>query len=80
MRLMFNYGVCRMPGSRILTTIEQPVSDPYKERYKSLSLAMLVLSRALSGGFCPFGVFSMYQDTSLSSSIDVTIKVCFGVR
>ena len=64
-----------MYGTRILTIVDRPVNDLYKERYKGLSLVMLVLSRALSGGFCPFGVFALYQDGALSASIDIAVKI-----
>ena len=66
-------------GLRTLSSMGAAVQDPYKQRFKGVSLAMQVLSRALGGGFCPFGVFALYQDTSLSSSIDTVVKVCVFV-
>jgi exportin-7 len=62
-------------GLRTLSSMGAAVQDPYKQRFKGISLAMQVLSRALGGGFCPFGVFALYQDASLSSSIDTIVKV-----
>ena len=39
--------------------------DPYSHKYKGIWLAITVLTRALAGNYCNFGVFELYGDPAL---------------
>ena len=47
-------------GSRIQQKEVPPGHDPYTQKYKGVSLCMLLLTRALSGNYVNFGVFALY--------------------
>lgn len=65
-------------GRRLLTA-PMPDGDLYKERYKSMSLALNVLISALSGSYVCFGVFALYNDPALDNSLDVSLKMILSV-
>lgn len=53
-------------------------SKVYRERYKLISICMQVLTRALSGGYCNFGVFELYGDSCLSTAIKTLAYMLFS--
>jgi len=65
-------------GRRLLST-PPPEGDIYKERYKSMSLALNVLISALSGNYVCFGVFSLYNDPALENALDISLQMILSV-
>lgn len=65
-------------GSRIKIA---PVTgkDLYAQRYKSIWTCMSILSRALSGNYCNFGVFALYGDSALADALDVVVKLAVSI-
>ncbi|PRP83984.1 hypothetical protein PROFUN_08668 [Planoprotostelium fungivorum] len=64
-------------GSRIFSYT--PSSNPYKEKYKSISLCLQMLTRSLLGNYLNFGVFELYGDPTLSDALSVAIKLATSV-
>lgn len=64
-------------GSRIL---QLPVQQNiYLEKYKGIRLMLNTLTNALSGNYVNFGVFSLYNDTALQNSLDVSLQMCLQI-
>ncbi|KAL0488799.1 exportin-XPO7 [Acrasis kona] len=53
--------------------------DEYDSRYKSVSICMKILTSALNGNYCNFGVFSLYNDRSLIDCLDVVIRLSLAI-
>jgi len=53
--------------------------DIYKNRYKGMALAMNVLNSALGGNYVCFGVFALYNDQALDSSLDIALQMALSV-
>jgi exportin-7 len=53
--------------------------DVYAEKYKPVMLAMGVLLHALSGDYCNFGVFQLYNDRALLDALDVVVKLALMI-
>jgi exportin-7 len=53
--------------------------NPYDEKYKGIHIAMTALSRSLSGNYCNFGVFKLYNDNSLIKVLDVVIRLALTI-
>ena len=51
----------------------------YASKYKAVTIAATIMSRALEGGFVNFGVFKLYADPSLDSSVGVLLQVLLGI-
>jgi exportin-7 len=68
-------------GRRLMATPKPPPGDPeiYKKRYKGLSLSLHVLNSALGGNYVCFGVFELYNDTALESSLEVALQMALSV-
>lgn len=66
-------------GRRLLASPPPAEGDIYKLRYKPMSLALNVLYQALSGNYVCFGVFSLYNDPSLESALDVSLQMILSV-
>lgn len=64
-------------GTRIANVAVQ--RDVYDERYKGIHVAMTVLARSLSGNFCNFGVFKLYNDNSLIKALDIVIRLALSI-
>ncbi len=47
----------------------------YSHWYKGMSLLLMVMSQALQGNYVNFGVFELYKDPALSSSLQVSLQV-----
>lgn len=65
-------------GRRLLVA-PMPEGDIYKERYKSMALALNVLISALSGNYVCFGVFALYNDLALDNALDVSLQMILSV-
>jgi len=52
-----------------------PVKDPYEEKYRLVMISMEILARALSGDYCNFGVFQLYNDRALVDALEVVVKL-----
>ena len=81
--LLFRYVsdvVCAY-GRRMLQLPPPNSNDPeiYKKRYKGLSLSLHVLNSALGGNYVCFGVFELYNDRALESSLDVALQMALSV-
>ncbi|KAL3918381.1 MAG: hypothetical protein SGILL_004261 [Bacillariaceae sp.] len=81
--LLFRYTsdvVCAY-GQRLMSTPPPPAGDPeiYKKRYKGLALSLHVLNSALGGNYVCFGVFELYKDPALSSSLATALKMALSV-
>jgi exportin-7 len=64
-------------GTRILqrTTFR----DLYTEKYKGIGVCLDMFARALNGNYTNFGVFEMYNDLSLASSMALALQMCLAV-
>ncbi|KAG7356446.1 Importin-beta N-terminal domain containing protein [Nitzschia inconspicua] len=81
--LLFRYTsdvVCAY-GRRLMAMPPPAAGDPeiYKKRYKGLSLSLHVLNSALGGNYVCFGVFELYNDRALESSLDVSLTMALSV-
>jgi len=65
-------------GSRILNYTPPPESI-FQQKYKGMAICFNIMSRCLNGGYCNFGVFSLYRDTALIDAIDVTLRMIFAI-
>ena len=63
-------------GSRVLQL--QP-KDPYAGKYKGIWIALLVLTRALGGGYTNFGVFALYGDPALNDALGMAFKLALSI-
>ena len=66
-------------GNRTLDQRALTLSDPYEQRYKGIWICLLVLSRAISGNYVNFGVFSLYNDPALVNALDVCLRMVFTI-
>eukprot|EP00891_Asterochloris_glomerata_P007395 jgi/Astpho2/7395/fgenesh1_pm.00114_%23_12_t len=70
--------------SKIIVTfgnhvLQAPVTgDPYMQKYKGVWLSITVLTRALAGNYCNFGVFDLYGDPALKDALDMALKMVLG--
>lgn len=51
----------------------------YAQKYKGISLCLLLFTRALAGNYVNFGVFALYGDRALSDCLEVTIQLCLSI-
>ena len=65
-------------GSRVLRAGLQGGS-PYDTRYKGIWVSLLMLSRALTGGYVNFGVFELYGDPALRDALEVAFALCVAI-
>lgn len=71
--------------SRVLTTYGkynlsvQANDNPYAEKYKGTCHCLVTLSRSLTGNYCNFGVFQLYEDPCLWDSLDVCIRMALSI-
>eukprot|EP00392_Amoebophrya_sp_AT5.2_P011946 g12036.t1 len=69
------------PGP-IGTTAAPPAAPPrnlYQQKYKGVGVALDLFSHALNGGYCNFGVFELYGDTSLQKSMSLALQMCLCI-
>jgi exportin-7 len=70
-------------ASRLLATYGHRILNgappTYADKYKGVSICLTILSRALSGGYVNFGVFSLYGDTALSAALDVVLQLSLSI-
>eukprot|EP01119_Soliformovum_irregulare_P014862 TRINITY_DN4101_c0_g1_i2.p1 TRINITY_DN4101_c0_g1~~TRINITY_DN4101_c0_g1_i2.p1 ORF type:complete len:1062 (+),score=299.67 TRINITY_DN4101_c0_g1_i2:98-3283(+) len=64
-------------GNRILNYV--PMTNPYGEKYRGISMVMTMLVRSLVGTYVNFGVFALYGDSALVDALDVTLKLAFSI-
>ncbi|XP_010495084.1 PREDICTED: exportin-7-like [Camelina sativa] len=64
-------------GSRILALPN--VADIYAFKYKGIWVSLTILSRALSGNYCNFGVFELYGDRALADALDIALKMTLAI-
>ncbi|KAF2537504.1 hypothetical protein F2Q68_00023235 [Brassica cretica] len=64
-------------GSRILSLPN--VADIYAFKYKGFWVSLTILSRALSGNYCNFGVFELYGDPALADALDIALKMTLSI-
>eukprot|EP00761_Pharyngomonas_kirbyi_P013683 gb/GECH01013712.1/.p1 GENE.gb/GECH01013712.1/~~gb/GECH01013712.1/.p1 ORF type:complete len:1061 (+),score=152.47 gb/GECH01013712.1/:1-3183(+) len=64
--------ICAFGESIQNITVEK---DPYKELYKQIWVCMSILSRAMGGNYCNFGVFALYGDPALSNAINAIVNM-----
>ncbi|KAG7549684.1 Importin-beta N-terminal domain [Arabidopsis thaliana x Arabidopsis arenosa] len=64
-------------GSRILSLPN--VADIYAFKYKGIWVSLTILSRALSGNYCNFGVFELYGDRALADALDIALKMTLAI-
>eukprot|EP01062_Namystynia_karyoxenos_P054833 TRINITY_DN453_c0_g1_i1.p1 TRINITY_DN453_c0_g1~~TRINITY_DN453_c0_g1_i1.p1 ORF type:complete len:1120 (+),score=403.14 TRINITY_DN453_c0_g1_i1:101-3460(+) len=50
-------------------------SDKYSGIYKPLNICITILARALHGGYCNFGVFSLYKDPTLDEALETVMQL-----
>lgn len=64
-------------GTRILQRTQ--FRDMYVEKYKGIGVALDMFSHALHGNYTNFGVFELYADNSLSSSMALALRMCLAI-
>uniref|UniRef100_A0A1J3EQ27 Exportin-7 n=1 Tax=Noccaea caerulescens TaxID=107243 RepID=A0A1J3EQ27_NOCCA len=64
-------------GSRVLSLPN--VADIYAFKYKGIWVSLTILSRALSGNYCNFGVFELYGDRALADALDIALKMTLAI-
>ena len=58
---------------------ERRVADAYRDKYKGISLALSMLSRALNGSYVNFGVFELYQDPALDNALSAAMSMALAI-
>lgn len=70
-------------ASRLLVTYGQHIltgaPPTYKDKYKGVSICLLIMSRALSGGYCNLGVFQLYGDSALSEALNIVLQLSLSI-
>ncbi|KAL8448465.1 hypothetical protein Emed_003799 [Eimeria media] len=64
-------------GNRILQ--KPDFTDPYKEKYKGMAVALQILSNIISGSYCHYEVFEVYGDTVLNDSLRLALQMCLAI-
>ncbi|KAJ4956852.1 hypothetical protein NE237_013635 [Protea cynaroides] len=64
-------------GTRILSLPN--AADIYAFKYKGIWICLTILSRALAGNFCNFGVFELYGDRALADVLDIALKMILSI-
>lgn len=64
---------------RQIAVLKMNSTDAYAERYKGISVCMKILSSALNGNYCNFGVFALYNDRSLIDCLDTIIRLSLAI-
>jgi len=64
-------------GTRILQRTQ--FKDLYVEKYKGIGIALDMFSHALHGNYTNFGVFELYADNSLASSMALALRMCLAI-
>ena len=58
---------------------KQDFTDPYKEKYKGMAVALQILSNIISGSYCHYEVFEVYGDTVLNDSLRLALQMCLAI-
>jgi len=69
--------ILRTYGTRILQRTQ--FRDLYVEKYKGIGVALDMFAHALHGGYTNFGVFELYSDNSLSTSMSLALQMCLSI-
>ncbi|KAL9265012.1 Exportin-7-B-like protein [Drosera capensis] len=64
-------------GSRIMSCPN--VADIYSFKYKGIWICLTILTRALVGNYCNFGVFELYGDSALVDALDIALKMTLSI-
>uniref|UniRef100_A0A7S4KJ54 Importin N-terminal domain-containing protein n=1 Tax=Guillardia theta TaxID=55529 RepID=A0A7S4KJ54_GUITH len=62
-------------GQRILNG----VPPTYKDKYKGISICLMILNRLLSGGYVNFGVFQLYGDSALNNALNIVLQLSLSI-
>ncbi|KAL8437804.1 hypothetical protein ACSSS7_000685 [Eimeria intestinalis] len=74
---VFRFSWASLSLRRIL---QKPDStDPYKEKYKGMAVALQILSNIISGSYCHYEVFEVYGDTVLNDSLRLALQMCLAI-
>ena len=86
-RLMVFYysGRCQTSLSRTVEHFSsgsrpQDSTREYSHWFKGMSLVLTLMSHALQGNYVNFGVFNLYNDQALSSSLQVSLQVLLSMK
>eukprot|EP00397_Hematodinium_sp_SG-2012_P002865 GEMP01002873.1.p1 GENE.GEMP01002873.1~~GEMP01002873.1.p1 ORF type:complete len:1098 (+),score=232.07 GEMP01002873.1:197-3490(+) len=68
-------------GTRVLQRNDVDVAGKnlYKEKYKGMGIALDLFCHALHGGYTNFGVFDLYNDNSLATSMNLCLRMCLAI-
>ena len=69
------YSRALLGGSR-----PQDSTREYSHWFKGMSLVLTLMSHALQGNYVNFGVFNLYNDQALSSSLQVSLQVLLSMK
>jgi len=64
-------------GQRILQRTQ--FRDMYTEKYKGIGVTLDIFSHALHGNYANLGVFELYGDQSLSTSMALALQMCLAI-
>ena len=53
--------------------------DIYEEKYKGIGVALSLFTNTLGGNYANLGVFELYGDTTLTASMDTSLKLCLSI-
>lgn len=65
-------------GSKVID-LPCPPQKAYASRYKGIWICLKILRNALQGGYCPYGLFALYNDPALDNALTVIFKLMFSV-
>jgi exportin-7 len=53
--------------------------DIYEEKYKGIGAALSLFTNILGGNYANLGVFELYGDTTLTTSMEISLKLCLSI-
>lgn len=72
-RVVFCYG------TQIINYTDFQPKDIYDRKYKGMMVCFRILKSGLSGQYCNFGVFRLYNDSALDDALQTFIKMLISV-
>ncbi|CAD7936196.1 unnamed protein product [Amoebophrya sp. A120] len=77
--LQKDFGDFANSTSNSIGAVPTPNRNLYQAKYKGIGVALDMFSHALNGGYCNFGVFELYGDTSLQKSMSLALQMCLSI-
>ncbi|KAJ1564286.1 Exportin 7, partial [Nowakowskiella sp. JEL0078] len=65
--------------ARIAISRKVPNSSKWKEKYKGFAYTFKIIADSLEGKYCNFGVFELFNDTSLKDALDSCFQMMISI-